>query len=167
MVAVSRTLPEMDLHYLGHCHDAPLGVYAVPGNHEFYGQEENTLQWIAGQGIVVLRDSVVRIPGVAYILGREDHSAAGRKTLRQVWEASAYSSSERDLPLLVLDHQPLGIAEAVDFGADFQICGHTHAGQLWPVSLLVKRANDLFYGEYTRGEEGGYRNRGTIPTERV
>jgi len=131
--------------------EAPMGIYAVPGNHEFYAHEDEALQWIAGQGIVVLRDSVVRIPGVAYILGREDHSVAGRKTLRQVWEASAYASRERDLPLLVLDHQPLGSAEAVDFGTDFQLSGHTHGGQLWPVSLLVRQVNDLFYGEYTRG----------------
>ena len=147
---------EQDMGSLLQKLEAPMGIYAVPGNHEFYAHEDEALQWIAGQGIVVLRDSVVRIPGVAYILGREDHSVAGRKTLLQVWENSAFGSLERDLPLIVLDHQPLGIAEAVEYGVDFQLSGHTHAGQLWPVSLLVRKVNDLFYGEYTRGKTRFY-----------
>ena len=136
--------------------ETTLGVYAIPGNHEFYAGEEETFAWMEDQGITVLRDSLVMIPGVAYLLGREDQSAKERKTLREIWESSPYAGKSRELPLIVLDHQPVNTGEAVDFGVDLQISGHTHAGQIWPVSWLVRKANDFLYGEYSKGNTRFY-----------
>jgi len=132
------------------------GIYAIAGNHEFYAGEEDTFAWMEDQGITVLRDSVVVIPGVAYLLGREDQSAPERKTLWEIWESSPYAGKSRELPLIVLDHQPVNTGEAVDFGVDLQISGHTHAGQIWPVSWLVRKANDFLYGEYSKGNTRFY-----------
>ena len=132
------------------------GIYAIAGNHEFYAGEEDTFAWMEDQGITVLRDSLVVIPGIAYLLGREDQSAPERKTLREIWEHSPYAGQPRELPLIVMDHQPTKTNEAVEFGVDLQLSGHTHAGQIWPVSRIVRKANDLFYGEYTKGKTRFY-----------
>lgn len=132
------------------------GIYAIAGNHEFYAGEEDTFAWMEDQGITVLRDSLVMIPGIAYLLGREDQSAPERKTLREIWEHSPYAGQPRELPLIVMDHQPTKTNEAVEFGVDLQLSGHTHAGQIWPVSWIVRKANDLFYGEYTKGKTRFY-----------
>ena len=136
--------------------ETTLGVYAIAGNHEFYAGEEDTFTWMEDQCITVLRDSVVMIPGVAYLLGREDQSAPERKTLREIWDNSPYAGQPRKLPLIVMDHQPTKTNEAVEFGVDLQLSGHTHAGQIWPVSYIVKKANDLFYGEYVKGKTRFY-----------
>ena len=45
--------------------------------------------------------------------------------------------SERGKPVLVVDHRPAGVDEAVAFGADLIMCGHTHRGQIFPANLIA------------------------------
>lgn len=78
--------------------ETTMGVYAIAGNHEFYAGEEDTFAWMEDQGITVLRDSLVMIPGVAYLLGREDQSAKERKTLREIWKARHMQENPANCP---------------------------------------------------------------------
>ena len=73
------------------------GIYAIAGNHEFYAGEEDTFAWMEAQGITVLRDSLVMIPGIAYLLGREAQTAHERTTLREIWEHSPYAGPHSKL----------------------------------------------------------------------
>ena len=58
------------------------------------------------------------------------------------------------LPVVVLDHNPSGIPEAVEFGADLVLSGHTHKGQFFPVTYFTKLANGkhYFYGHEQFGK---------------
>ena len=49
----------------------------------------------------------------------------------------------------MLDHQPVDFEIKEAAGADLNISGHTHAGQIWPLSIIEKliSGNDLVYGE--------------------
>ena len=51
-------------------------------------------------------------------------------------------------PTIVLDHAPQGIREAASCGVDLVLCGHTHKGQLFPLTILTRLANgaQYFYG---------------------
>ena len=53
-----------------------------------------------------------------------------------------------DIPTVVLDHNPSGISEAAEYGADLVLSGHTHKGQFVPVTYFTKLANGkhFFYG---------------------
>jgi predicted MPP superfamily phosphohydrolase len=44
-------------------------------------------------------------------------------------------------PVILLDHTPIGLNEAADAGVDLQLSGHTHAGQVFPATLV----NSLLY----------------------
>jgi predicted MPP superfamily phosphohydrolase len=53
--------------------------------------------------------------------------------------------------LIVLDHRPAPLAELEREGVDLQISGHTHAGQIWPVTWLVRLLNEVAVGHGQRG----------------
>ena len=122
--------------------DAPLGIYMVPGNHEFIagiGEVENFLR---DTPIVLLRDSSVVLPCGVRIIGRDDRSNRLRMSAKDLLVEDC------DLPVVLVDHQPYEIALKDSLGFDLQFGGHTHRGQVWPLSLLVDRMYE---------QSGGYR----------
>jgi hypothetical protein len=50
------------------------GVYAVTGNHEYFGGADNAVDYLEAHGVTVLRDRSVIIDGKAVLIGREDRS---------------------------------------------------------------------------------------------
>jgi|WetSurMetagenome_2_1015567.scaffolds.fasta_scaffold77769_2 uncharacterized protein len=120
---------------------APLGVYAVPGNHDYYTGIDKTLGYLRQYGIRVLRDSVVTPDNRIVIIGRDDLTNKNRKTL-----ASLVSGLNGSLPKIVLDHQPQNLQESVDNHIDLQLSGHTHNGQIFPFDRIVSKIYKLGYG---------------------
>ena len=53
--------------------------------------------------------------------------------------------------IVVLDHQPVESEENSQQGADLQISGHTHGGQLFPIGILEQLTGHLIYGKYHFG----------------
>jgi uncharacterized protein len=132
------------------------GVYAITGNHEYIGGVEEACKYLTGHGINVIRDSVVKIQNSFYIIGREDRArrqfgGKQRKDLQVLLEGV-----DRSLPLLLMDHQPFGLKEAVENGIDFQVSGHTHYGQLWPINFIVDKIYDLAWGYAVDGKTHYY-----------
>jgi len=111
---------------------APMGVYMVPGNHEFISGIEACESFLAGTEIHVLRDSVESLPCGLQVIGRDDRSNPHRLSLEELLE-----KADTSRPLLVLDHQPYGLAQADSLGVDIQVSGHTHRGQIWPLNWLT------------------------------
>ncbi|OGS33585.1 MAG: hypothetical protein A2293_12400 [Elusimicrobia bacterium RIFOXYB2_FULL_49_7] len=123
-----------------------LGTFAVTGNHEYIGSIHKTAPFLASAGITLLRDSIHTISNGLRLVGREDLAAErffgqSRKPLGDI-----LSGNTADLPLIVMDHQPARIQEAAEAGADLLLCGHTHAGQFWPINLIVNRLFRFAYG---------------------
>ncbi len=126
---------------------APYGVYAVLGNHEYYGGHiAEYVQAMDAIGIRVLRDETVTIEGRFHVAGRKDktsESAAqgGRLPTKQLLEAL-----DPALPILLMDHQPHQFEAAAAAGADLLLCGHTHRGQFAPNHWITKRLFELDWG---------------------
>jgi len=38
-----------------------------------------------------------------------------------------------------MDHQPFNLVKAAEQGADLQLSGHTHHGQIFPINLITTR----------------------------
>jgi hypothetical protein len=133
---------------------APLGVFSVTGNHEYYGGLEKNLQYLAKAGVRVLQDEALKINGDFYLIGRKDRTALSfkenRKTLKEI-----LSAVDARLPLILLDHQPYRLAEAEEAGIDLQLSGHTHAGQIFPLNLINKLVWEKHWG-YLRKEKSQY-----------
>ena len=57
---------------------------------------------------------------------------------------------------ILLDHQPHHLEEAEEAGVDFQFSGHTHRGQVWPVSWVTDALFEKSWGHYQRGNTRYY-----------
>jgi len=126
---------------------APRGVFAVTGNHEFIGGAGPACEYLTAHGITMLRDSAVRIEGGVTIVGREDRSAAAFGGVRRKSLDDLMAGVDTSFPVILMDHQPFGLREAVGKGIDLQLSGHTHHGQLWPLNFITKRVYEVSWGE--------------------
>jgi predicted MPP superfamily phosphohydrolase len=57
---------------------------------------------------------------------------------------------------ILLDHQPYYLEQAEQAGIDFQLSGHTHEGQIWPVSWITHHLYDCAWGSYQRSNTHYY-----------
>ncbi|MDR1407390.1 MAG: metallophosphoesterase [Tannerella sp.] len=131
---------------------APLGLYMSPGNHEYISGIAESREYISGSThIRFLQDTVVTLPNGIRIVGRDDASNPSRKELHTLLEGAG-----RDLPVIVLDHQPYQLKEAEEEGVDLLFCGHTHHGQVWPMSWITEQLFDIGYGFAKRGNTSIY-----------
>ena len=131
---------------------APLGVYAVNGNHEYISQTPTeTEHFMTKAGIVLLRDSACLVNDRFYIIGRDDYSNKHRKNL-----ADLTSGLDVEKPRILLDHQPYHLNEAEENNIDLQLSGHTHAGQFFPINLVVNRLFELPHGYKKKGNTHYY-----------
>ncbi len=135
---------------------APFGVYAVTGNHEYIGGVEEACRYLSDHGIRILRDSTVKLPGGIYLAGREDRSIRGfahrqRRPLQELL-AGVPSGS----PVILMDHQPFQLEEAERCGVDLQLSGHTHHGQLWPFNYITGRVYEVSRGYARKGSTHYY-----------
>jgi uncharacterized protein len=117
------------------------GTYAVLGNHEYYGNLEKAIQIIEKSGIRLLRDTAEIIDDKLILIGRDDITNSNRKSLQDI-----IPGTRTNLPLILLDHQPLNLKDAVENNIDFQFSGHTHNGQLFPYNRIVSKMYKLAYG---------------------
>jgi uncharacterized protein len=125
---------------------APHGVYVVTGNHEFYAGGTKIIDLFSRAGFHVLRDeSIEPIPGLVLtglddvaFRGRAAHAAIMEKVLRQRPGGAS----------ILLSHTPVETQRAASAGIDLMLSGHTHEGQIWPFTYLVKLAFPIMSGRY-------------------
>lgn len=125
-------------------------VYACLGNHEYYSGVPRALEFYREAGIHLLRDSVVTV-GDLWIAGRDDRSNPRRKSVKAL-----LGGTDRRKYTILLDHQPYHLEEAERAGVDFQFSGHTHHGQLWPISWITESLYECAYGSCKRGNTRYY-----------
>lgn len=131
---------------------APMGVFAINGNHEHYAEiPDATASYLRRAGIIVLRDQVKMINSRFYVVGREDKSNKNRKKLSEV-----VKGLDKNLPFILMDHQPFKLEEAEQNNIDFQISGHTHNGQFFPGNLFVKKMYEMGHGYLKKGSTHYY-----------
>jgi hypothetical protein len=129
---------------------APLGVYAVPGNHEMHGSPAKALDVLAGAGITVLVDSWVSpAPGLV-VAGVEDLGSISER--RRSIDPVARALENRPAgATILLSHTPRRYEEAASLGAGLMLCGHTHGGQIWPFNYVVRLVYPLVEGKFGVG----------------
>ncbi len=127
--------------------DAQWGVYAVPGNHEYISGIDKSLAFLEEAGVTVLRDSAALIADAFHIVGRDDRANERRQPLDTLM-----ASLDRSKPVIVVDHQPFDLEESARAGADFQFSGHTHYGQVWPLSWITHAIFEQPHGYLRKGD---------------
>ncbi len=134
---------------------APMGVYAITGNHEYIGGVNEAVDYLEKHNISFLRDTSVKIADAFYIVGREDRSKTNRKSI-----ASLLNGRDSVLPVIMLDHQPFDLDSVVTAGVDVQFSGHTHHGQLWPLNYITEAIFEVSRGYLKKGNTHFYVSNG-------
>ena len=141
--------------------ESKYGVYAVYGNHDV----EETLfggfpispisqafrtaemeRFFDDCGFITLADQVVTLDNGIQLAGRIDGEKAGDGTTNRMSPEALLTGADPSRPILVLQHEPRGFQALAEAGADVALCGHTHAGQIFPGNLIIPLFNENAWG---------------------
>lgn len=127
---------------------APLGVWAVTGNHEGHGGVREGISFYDECGFQSLHNEWAEVrPGLA-IGGVDDggHGMSAGGSVERIKQTLAAKPSGE--ATLFLSHRPMGAEEAAKAGVGLMLAGHTHGGQIWPFTYISGLANPLLVGKY-------------------
>jgi uncharacterized protein len=118
------------------------GVFFVTGNAEHYVGADEWIARVEELGWTALPNTRVELPGFD-LAGVNDLVVAERDLPGEVGPDLGAALADRDpaRASILLAHQPNLIGQAVDWGVDLQLSGHTHGGQMWPVHIAVRMRN--------------------------
>ena len=131
--------------------DGRYGVYACLGNHDVTQRllggftvsdvttphaDQRLYAFLESAGITLLSDEVRLVDDRFYLAGRKDYAKPEDGVPRQRPEA-LLSGLTADKPVVVIDHEPRELSELAAVGADLDLSGHTHDGQVFPGNLML------------------------------
>ncbi|MFI7012854.1 metallophosphoesterase [Streptomyces sp. NPDC050164] len=133
------------------------GSYFVTGNHEYFSGAEQWVEEVRRLGLDPLENARRQLPhfdlaGVNDVTGEDEGQGPDY--------ARALGDRDTARACVLLAHQPVQIHDAVEYGVDLQLSGHTHGGQLWPGNLLAAAANPTVAGLERYGDTQLYVSRG-------
>ncbi|OFZ61329.1 MAG: hypothetical protein A2328_04215 [Bdellovibrionales bacterium RIFOXYB2_FULL_36_6] len=136
------------------------GIYAVTGNHETESSGGSFSKLAREAGIRVLSNELIIIDKRIELAGVECTDYFNSKNsaikLKKVFEKSG-----KILPLIFLSHTTDLFDGAAAIGADLQLSGHTHAGQIFPLEFFKGLIFDYSYGLYQKNGAYLYVTSGT------
>lgn len=129
---------------------APLGVFAVTGNHEHHGGRADAVLVFEDAGLQVLRDRWVELRPGLVLAGVDDLITRRRRSPAGDFVEGALAGRPPGAAVL-LSHGPIELERAAAAGAGLVLSGHTHGGQIWPFGYLVRRSFPQLAGRYEVG----------------
>jgi uncharacterized protein len=134
--------------------DAPLGVYFVTGNHEYYSGVDEWIAELRRLGVRVLRNERVAIGrGEARfdLVGVDDHEGRRHDPHHGPDLPRALAGRDPARAVVLLAHQPRAVFEAAEHDVGLLLSGHTHGGQFWPWHYLVRLQQPYVSGLHRHG----------------
>ncbi len=125
-------------------------VYSCLGNHEYFASTSAAAQFFRDADINLLIDDCVTLCGVT-VIGRDDRTNRDRAGL-----PSLVARADTTKYTILLNHQPCHLEQAQRCGIDFEFCGHTHRGQVWPISWITDRIFEVSHGFKQKGNTAIY-----------
>jgi hypothetical protein len=134
---------------------APLGVYGCNGNHEIYARAEDMAERLYAQAgmkmlrrenaVISYRGAELNLIGVDY---QRERMPSGRKIQML---ANVEPLIRRDMPNILLSHNPNSFNRAAELGIELSLAGHTHGGQVQVEILDVSLSPARFITDYIAG----------------
>lgn len=135
-----------DVHLaMSHLFEDKGKLFFILGNHEHYAELEEKIKWLQPYGELLIDRYVELEPGL-YLIGRDDDFNTERPPLHDVMQGIP-----DDAVTLLLDHQPTTPDEVRENNIDLSMHGHTHAGQQFPGTVMVRMMHERAYGSYRQG----------------
>lgn len=119
-------------------------MYAILGNHDPSSKTNIMREFYNQTKIKLLIDEINEENDIIFI-GRDDITTNPKRlALNQLIK-------DNHKLKIVLDHNPLGIDEAITNNIDIILMGHTHKGQFFPANIFTKLAyGDSYYGYHIK-----------------
>ncbi|MET7609239.1 metallophosphoesterase [Streptomyces avermitilis] len=133
------------------------GAFFVTGNHEYYSGAEQWVGEVRRLGLRPLENARTELPHFD-LAGVND--VEGESMGRGPDFARALGDRDRARACVLLAHQPVVIHDAVGYGVDLQLSGHTHGGQLWPANIFANLMSPTVAGLERYGDTQLYVSRG-------
>lgn len=132
------------------------GSFYILGNHEGY-RNGDTTEYFTEAGVKVLLDQTAVIAGDITIVGmRSEYDSEGSR----IDTIMKTDKVNKNSPVIVLKHEPLGIQDIADAGADISMHGHTH-GEQFPLTYLpFSFLNDMMQGTKEFGDMTAFTTQG-------
>lgn len=114
---------------------APLGKYAVLGNHEYYLGLHDALPFHEQAGLTLLRQRAKELVPGLWLAGVDNRSGHhfGQPCFDD--ERVALAAVPTNACVILLKHEP---RLAGSLPVDLMVSGHTHAGQIFPFHVVVR-----------------------------
>lgn len=127
------------------------GTYACWGNHDIpekllagftvdsgrHTEDGRFYDFLEKADIKMLEDEKILIDGRFWLVGRQDPAMSVKLGTERMTPDEILEGTQ-DRPVIVMDHQPSELEELAAAGADIDLSGHTHNGQIFPGTLTVK-----------------------------
>jgi predicted MPP superfamily phosphohydrolase len=143
---------------------AQYGRYVITGNHEYYWDAFGWIKQFKKYGLHVLLNEhvAIKIGDEEIILGGvTDYSTISMPSEHAFNPAKALANTPPDAVKILLAHQPVSYTMAQEARADLMLSGHTHGGQYFPFSLLIRFFQKYYKGLNKYKNMWIYVNRGT------
>ncbi len=127
---------------------APLGVYAVAGNHEGYGDLRAAIGVQTAAGFVFLHERAVEVAPGLVVAGVDDPVRRARDGRTGGFAEQALVGRPRGATIF-LSHAAREVEVAAEEGVGLMLSGHTHGGQIWPFSYLNRLTTPWVEGRFT------------------
>jgi predicted MPP superfamily phosphohydrolase len=123
------------------------GVYAATGNHDYYGGDvEELIKKLEASGIKVLNDEYAKVVDSFYVAGRQDIAVESYYKRKRKPVEGILEGADKNLPIILIDHNPKDLNEPQKAGVDLQVSGHTHRGQMYPSQFITSKIYELDFG---------------------
>ena len=134
---------------------APLGVYGCNGNHEIYARAEDLAENLyqqAGMKLLRSENAVIAYKGAELNLIGVDYQRERMPNGRKMQMLDNLEPLvRRDIPNLLLSHNPNSFNRAAELGIELTLSGHTHGGQVKVEILDVSISPAQFITDYIAG----------------
>lgn len=126
------------------------GVVLTLGNHDPNVSDDRWLSFLEASEITLLHNQVKEL-SLINIVGMTDPTHNHRELLEPI--INAISDQNIEKPIVVIDHNPRYVDEAVKQNVDLVLSGHTHAGQFFPANIITRLVvgKQKFYGHSKTG----------------
>ncbi|MFR9559271.1 MAG: metallophosphoesterase, partial [Rikenellaceae bacterium] len=133
-------------------------VYFSEGNHDGYSGSRDIKQLLEENGVIVLENEKaefggLQIVGLDYLMPDNEtfnlHGSHNSNTIKSILPTLEI---DKDRASILLHHNPVGAEYAAENGVNLYLAGHTHAGQLFPATLVAKMMFEYNKGLYEYDE---------------
>jgi uncharacterized protein len=128
---------------------APLGVWAVTGNHEFHaGGLQRGASLLEDTGFHVLHDRWAEVKPGLVLAGVDDLTSRRRAGEAGNFIGQALVGRPPGAATVLVSHTPWELGNAARAGVGLVLASHTHEGQIWPFGYLVRLTHPFLAGRY-------------------